>query len=449
MSIFQIAWKSLSQRSLASFLTGLSVALGVMLMVAVMILYGVIASTFQQSSIGYDLVVGPKGSPLQLVLSSIYRVSPPIENLPFRFYKDLQKDPRVEQAIPIALGDTTEEGAFPIVGTIPEYFSIPFANNREFAVRGTFLRKPFDAVIGAKVAATNGWKEGSQFRMIHGGADTGHVHDEKFTVVGILAPTGTPNDRSVFVNLDGFYQIQGHDKPFDEAIKREREFYGLAPLEPEALAEEVRKLEKRYGGHDHHNHAPGEEHFHDVPMIQKEVTAILVTTKTLMAAGLMEGEFKKGFKAQATNPIRPMNQLLTDILGNIRVLLMVLTGLIIVVSGVGIFVSIYSSLQERRREIAIMRALGARRETIFGIIITESLLLCLLGGIAGLLLGHLLVLGAAPVVTARTGILINGFAFQPMEWLLLPALAILGVIVGYIPAVSAYRTDVVSNLNPS
>jgi putative ABC transport system permease protein len=449
MSIFQIAWKSIRQRSVASFLTGLSVALGVMLMVAVMILYSVIASTFQQTSIGYDLVVGPKGSPLQLVLSSIYRVSPPIENLPFRFYKDLQKDPRVDTAIPIALGDTTEEGSFPIVGTVPEYFSIPFSHNREFAVRGTFLRKPFDAVIGSRVAATNGWKEGSQFRMVHGGADTGHVHNEKFTVVGVLAPTGTPNDRSVFVNLDGFYLIQGHDKPFDEAIKREREFYGQPPLEPEVMAAEVQKLEKRYGGHHDHDHAEGEEHFHDVPMIQKEVTAILVTTKTLMAAGLMEGEFKKGFKAQATNPIRPMNQLLTDILGNIQILLLILTGLIIVVSGVGIFVSIYASLQERRREIAIMRALGARRETIFGIIIAESLLLCLGGGIAGLLLGHLLVVVAAPIVTARTGLLISGFTFQMTEWLLLPGLAVLAVIVGYIPAMSAYRTEVASNLNPS
>ncbi|MBA4031622.1 MAG: ABC transporter permease [Planctomyces sp.] len=449
MSIFQIAWKSIRQRSVASFLTGLSVALGVMLMVAVMILYSIIASTFQQTSIGYDLVVGPKGSPLQLVLSSIYRVSPPIENLPFRFYKDLQKDPRVDKAIPIALGDTTEEGSFPIVGTVPEYFSIPFSHNREFAVRGTFLRKPFDAVIGSRVAATNGWKEGSQLRMVHGGADTGHVHNEKFTVVGVLAPTGTPNDRSVFVNLDGFYLIQGHDKPFDEAIKREREFYGQPPLEPEVMAAEVQKLEKRYGGHHDHDHAEGEEHFHDVPMIQKEVTAILVTTKTLMAAGLMEGEFKKGFKAQATNPIRPMNQLLTDILGNIQILLLILTGLIIVVSGVGIFVSIYASLQERRREIAIMRALGARRETIFGIVIAESLLLCLGGGIAGLLLGHLLVVVAAPIVTARTGLLISGFTFQMTEWLLLPGLAVLAVIVGYIPAMSAYRTEVASNLNPS
>ena len=120
MNLATIAWKNIRQRGLASTLTTISVALGVMLMVAVLVIVGILESTFSQRSINYDLIVGAKGDPLTLVLSTVYHVSPPIENLPYRFYQDLAKDIRVDAAIPLAMGDTTEQGNFAIVGTIPE-----------------------------------------------------------------------------------------------------------------------------------------------------------------------------------------------------------------------------------------------------------------------------------------------------------------------------------------
>jgi putative ABC transport system permease protein len=440
MNLAAIAYKSLKQRALASVLTGFSVALGVMLMVAVLVIYSVLDQTFSQRSIGYDLIVGPKGSPLQLVLSTVYHTNPPIENLPYRFFREVAADPRVEAAIPVAIGDVTEQGAFPIVGIIPEYFLHDYAPKRKFLIRGNTLRKPFDALIGDRVAKVNGWDIGTEFRMIHGGADTGHVHDEKFTVVGVLAPTGSPNDKSVFVHLDGFYQIQGHDKPFDEAIKREREFFGEPALSNEELATQVAKLQKKYG-HDHHDHA-GHEHFHDVPDLQKEVTSILLLCKTPIAANLLAGDYKKSFKAMAVNPIFPMRQLMQDVLGGIKTLLLVLTGLIIAVSGIGIFVSIYNSMAARKREIAIMRALGARRQTVFAIILAESIMLCLGGGVLGLALGHGLVFASAPLVELKSGIIMNPWAFEPMELWLIPVLLGLGALVGAVPGLTAYRTDV-------
>ena len=213
MNLATIAWKSIRQRGLASSLTALSVALGVMLMVAVLVIYGILQSTFSQRAINYDLIVGAKGDPLQLVLSTVYHISPPIENLPYRYYLDLKKDVRVTVAIPVAMGDTTEQGGFAIVGTVPEFFDVDYAPKQPFLVKGHGFRRDFDAYIGDRVAKENGWGLGTKLKLVHGGAETGHVHDEEFEVVGLLAPTGTPHDKTVYVNLKGFYQIQGHDKP--------------------------------------------------------------------------------------------------------------------------------------------------------------------------------------------------------------------------------------------
>lgn len=446
MNLAVIAWKNLRQRALASALTGISIALGVMLMVAVLVIYSVLDDTFSQRSIGYDLIVGPKGSDLQLVLSTVYHISPPIENLPYRFYREFAADPRISSAIPVAMGDTTELGGFPIVGTIPQYFLEDYAPKRKFLIRGNTLRRPFDALVGSHVARTNGWDIGSTFRMIHGGSDS-HVHNEEFTVAGVLQATGTPNDKSVFVHLDGFYLIQGHDKPFDEAIKREREFFGEPPLSPEELETEVARLKKKYS-HDHsgHDHAH-DDHVEEVPDLQKEVTSILVNAKTPIAANLVAGDLKKGFKAMGVNPIIPMRRLMVDVLGGVKLLLLVLTGLIVAVSGIGIFVSIYNSMSARRREIAIMRALGARRSTVLSIILSESIMLCLGGGVLGLLLGHGLIFLAAPIVEIRTGLLVNPMTFDPYELILFPVLLLLGSLVGLLPGLTAYRTDVADALN--
>lgn len=444
MNLLTIAWKSVRQRSLSSTLTAFSIALGVMLMVSVLVIFGVVESTFSQRSINYDLIVGPKGSPLQLVLSTVYHVSPPIENLPYKFYKDLQKRPEVSVAIPIAFGDVTEQGSFPIVGTTPQFFELDYAPRRPFQVNGDFVRKPFDAVIGDRVKRENGWTLGTKFKLVHGGADTGHVHDEEFEVKGILAPTGTPHDKTVYVNLEGFYMIEGHDKPITEGIERERKFFGLPPLSPEELATQA----KRLGGHDHegHDHA-GHDHQHAIPDVQKEVTAVLVQCKTQIAANLLAGELKKGYQAMGVNPIMPMQQLFNDVLGGVRTLLIVLTGLIVIVSGIGIFVSIYNSMSARQKEIAIMRALGARRTTVFGIILLESILLCVGGGLFGLILGHGLVFAAAPLVEARSGILMDPLSFDPWELVLFPVLLGVGSFVGFLPGMAAYRTDVAQALS--
>lgn len=435
MNLFTIAYKSIRQRFLASSLTMLSVALGVMLMVSVLVIHGIIDRIFNQQEIGYDLIVGPKGSDLQLVLSSVYRISPPIENVPYRYYKELKSHKWVKTAIPIALGDNSDKGGFPIVGTTSEYFTTEYAPDKKFAIRWSpdrdqRMEKPLDAIIGSEVAKQNEWDIGSTFKLVHSGV-ADHVHNEVFTVVGVMKKTYTPNDKTVFVPLQGFYDIAEHGKPFPQAIKRNEEFFGVK-YTPEQI-----------------------EAFRSDPDIRKEVTAILIVTRrpsadpdaeVSMLTPKLQEQINKGYRALAVNPIVPMKRLMDTVVGNVRLAVLVLIGLIIAVSGVSIFVSIYNSMADRKKEIAIMRALGARRTTVFSIILAESVVLCVTGGVLGMLLGHGLVFASAPIVGDKTGVVVDPLAFEQLELLVIPVLIAMASLIGFIPGMTAYRTDVAETL---
>jgi putative ABC transport system permease protein len=455
MNLLVIAIKSLKQRAVSSSLTALSVALGIMLVVSVLVVNSVVDHTFKQKSFGFSLLIGPRGSDLGNVLSAIFRIGKPAENLPWRVLtedvvKAAERLPGVknssdiiEWVIPMTMGDVTQEGSFPVLGTTPKYFKMEYAPEKRFQKKGNLPVNSFDALIGSQVARENGWDVGSQFSLIHGGAD-GHVHDEKFTVVGLLAPTGTANDVTVFVNIEGFFLISGHEKPPEDAITRLQEFgYEVTPAQQDVIREAA-------GGHDHHDHA-GHDHGahapHPVPDDLKEVSFILVRTKSPTASIMLAAELNEGMRAQAVNPIIVISRLMKLFVGNTRKLLLFLTALIVVVAGIGIFVSIYNSMSDRKREIAIMRALGASRVTVFSIILGESLLLCLGGGILGLLMGHGLVVIAAPFIESQAGISVNPWSFDVMELVLFPILIGMATLVGFLPGLTAYRTDVADSLS--
>jgi putative ABC transport system permease protein len=460
MNLLVIAFKSLKQRALSSSLTALSVALGIMLVVSVLVVNSVVDNTFNQRSVGVSLLIGPRGSDLGNVLSAVYRIGKPAENLPWRvFTEDVAKAAErlpgvkdssdvIEWMIPMTMGDVSQEGSFPVLGTTPKYFKMEYASGKRFQKKGDLPVNSFDALIGSQVARENGWDIGAQFSLIHGGAD-GHVHDEKFTVVGLLAPTGTANDRTVFVNIEGFFLISGHEKPPEDAITRLRDFgYEVTP-EQEAVIREAAgghddhaHGEDAHAGHDHGAHAP-----HPIPDDLKEVSFILVRTKSPTASIMLAAELNEGMRAQAVNPIIVISRLMKLFVGNTRKLLLFLTALIVVVAGIGIFVSIYNSMSDRKREIAIMRALGASRVTVFSIILGESLLLCLGGGILGLLMGHGLIVIAAPLIESQAGIMVNPWSFDVMELVLFPILIGMATLVGFLPGLTAYRTDVADSLS--
>ncbi len=447
MSLWKIAWRSIQQRSLASALTALSMALGVMLVVAVLVIASVVTDSFKRSSsLGYNVIVGAKGSPLQLVLNTVFHLSRPIENIPWSYYKEFREGqfkPYVAQAIPVCMGDFY--GQFRVVGVPAEMFDdytydyntgskYRFAEGRNFEPAHFF-----EGVIGSAVARSTGLGVGDKFQPTHG-ADDGHAHDP-FTVVGILAPTGTPTDRALFINIEGFYLLDDHAKP--ETPKLPVPGETPATTEPAAPAP---KAEAHDHAHDHdhdHDHDHAHAHHHDpLPESQREVTAILVRTTNDLVTPALVNTINEGQMAQAVLPVREITSLFRVFVDPLQWVFLGLTVLIVVVAGISILVSIYNSMSERRHEIAVMRALGASRRTVMNVVLLESILLSLGGGLAGWVLGHALFAVFTPMITAYTGVVAPAFQVDVKELILIPGLIVLASLVGYLPALAAYRTDV-------
>lgn len=407
MSLWKIAWRSIQQRSLVSMLTAFSMGLGVALVVSVLVVYGIVKQSFHRGGEGYDLIVGAKGSKEQLVLNSVFYLSQPVGNIPYSLYEELREGSKfaadVETAIPLCMGHDYQ--GFRVVGTVPEMFtelkyrdsqSYEFAAGRNFAADA-----PFEGVMGSIAAAQTSSSVGEEFRAVHGG----RVHDERFTLVGILKPTGTPIDRAVFVNMKGFFEIHGR-----EAVGHE--------------------------DHDGHAHGDGDE--------AKQITAILACVRqnppgrTDVVAKLINN----GTIAQAVEPLRVIADLFEGIVGKLEWILLGMAVLTVIVAGISIMVSIFNSMNDRRHEIAVMRALGARRVTVMMTILVESILLSLLGGLMGLFLAHGSIWACSGLIANQTGVAVGLLQFQMMELVVIPGLIVLASAVGYLPAMSAYRTDV-------
>ena len=454
MSLWKIAWRSIQQRGLASTLTAVSMALGVALVVAVLVIHGVINQSFRRGAQGYDLIVGPKGSSLELVLSTVYHLSRPAGTIPYRCLKELQQghfSPDIELAIPVCMGDNYK--GFRVIGTGPDMFdSLHYQEDKtyEFAEgRNLDPTKPFEAVIGSVAARKAGLKVGQALRPVHGDTDQGEEHDP-FEIVGVLRTTGTPVDRGVFVNLDGFYQMHTREEAEEDEAA---EAGSQSQAEKEKAAKEkaakpsASKTDKHEAGEKHDK---GEKHHHDGPLTddEKKLSAILVVTKPVEMARrvALPRLMSEDLNVLVVSPSEQIARLFETIVGNIQKVLLILAVLIIVVAGIGMMVSIYNSMSDRRHEIAVMRALGARRSTVMMIVLFESILLALGGGALGMLLGHSLTGALSPLIAEHTGVAINPLQFQQTELILIPGLILLATIVGYLPAVMAYRTDVAQSL---
>lgn len=507
MNPILIAWRSIQQRGLASALTTTSMMLGVVLVVMVLSIYGVVSQSFQNNaSLGYNMIVGAKGGKLQLTLNTVYYLSSPVENIPYDYYLEFRKKAERQQelresfagqasedeaaaaelqavsgamtlgpaslltsgltaaaveqenarqldadrngrfslytdmAIPLCLGDYY--GRFRVVGTVPAMFEqlkfgvdgdqpFRFAEGRNFQHHSP-EHGYFEAVIGATVAREMNVAVGDTFSPAHG-EPTGHTHERRFTIVGVLAPTGTPNDRAAFVNMEGFYLMEDHAKPIKSEERRP-----IEPVDPSTLApgEQPQKTEAQlaYESPD------------PLPVEQREVTAILLRTTSFKVAPGLENTINEGNQAQAVLPVREILNLFSFIVEPVQIVLLLLTAMICVVSGISILVSIYNSMTERRHEIAVMRALGAGRGMVMTIILLESVILSMLGCVGGWLTAHAVNQVASGYIMEKTGVAITFFDIAPAEILIVPAILLLAVVVGFLPALSAYRTDVARSL---
>lgn len=457
----------MAQRALASSLTALSMALGVALMIAVIVIYGVAVRQFDQSAQGYHRIVGGKGGALQLVLSTVYHVGQPLYPIPYSYYQKFlpggQFADLTEVAVPLCLGDSYEspDGTFfRVVGTTPDLFDkIHYGTNRDDTPKSyefelgrnfkdasnlsgdAFRDAAFEAIVGSVVAARAGLKIGDEVHPTHGlDAATGHKHDG-FKVVGILKPTGTANDRAVFINIEGFYALEGHaSAPHDEHED-----------EKHPADETVAKTDEPAAEAEHS--ADDEEHHHahvtaPLPIDQRKVTSILVLCNSPFAPTVLEAFIDKADDpiAQTVAPAREIGMMMDRIVGPIQIVLLAMCVLIVIVAGISILVSIYNSMSERSHDIAVMRALGASRGAVMAIILVESILLALGGGLLGILLGHGLIGLISPYVVERTGVSLSWFEFDWKELVLIPGLVLLASLVGFLPALAAYRTDVAKSL---
>ncbi|MEM0925190.1 MAG: ABC transporter permease [Planctomycetota bacterium] len=450
MWLLRIAWRNFCYRSLSSFLTTISLMLGVALVVVVLAIFGIVTEAFSRNAqTGYNLVVGPKGSALQLTLNSVYYLSRPIENLPFTEYMEFFPaaeraemvrsyggDPELGlrdgkyaafvsegYAIPLALGDYLSE--FRVVGTTPAFFEklrygptleTPFSFREGRALQSySKENRYFEAVLGSRVADQMDLGVGDTFQANHGDPD-GKGHGQGFSIVGVLAPTGTPTDRAAYVSLEGFYLLEDHAKPLkgDEIIE-EPVTAPSDPLKPLAIPE-------------------------------REVTSILVRTGNVMFAPGMQNMINESVYAQAAAPAGEIDGLMRMIIGPMLTALLVITLITCIVAAVGVLVAIYNSMNDRRRDIAVMRALGARRDTVTSVILLESFIIAMVGAIMGFLLAHVALWLFSGEIEDRTGVQIGLFTTSVYELYILPLVLALALVAGLLPAWSAYRTDVGSNL---
>ena len=401
MSYCKIAWRNMQQRALASSLTGLSMALGVALMVLVLVIHEVVVAQLSNDAQGYNFIVGGKGSPYEIVLTTVFHVGKPLYPIPWKYYQkfvDGEFAPYTDVAVPICLGDSypTEDGQlFRVVGTTPDMFDklaygaddegnekrYEFSSGRNFKPKpllrgGDRLRRreshrpesrrPVSAV--ARHQRRRGQARRFRSRR-HPRADR---HGER--------PCAVREHRRLL--------LARRSRPGAEA--------GAEPEPPIVVARRT---------------SPGSRR--RCRMSQREVTSILVrcNPEEMMAPMQIDMGVNKGddLTAQAVAPVSVVERLQASFLAPMRLILLVLTVLIVIVAGISILVSIYNSMSERSHDIAVMRALGASRTAVMAVILVESILLSLLGGLAGLLLGHGVLALASPVVEYYTGITVRAW----------------------------------------
>lgn len=411
MGILSIVYKNIKQRSLSSLLTMFSIMLGVALVIAIIILRQESEEAFNQTATGYELIVGPKGSSLQLTLNTVYQIGVPIQNMPLNVYELLKNDRRVKLAIPYVLGDNFKD--FRLIGTVPEIFTeFEYKKGIRYRIeQGKIFENDFEAVIGSETSQRTGLKTGDTFTGSHGvdSYEGAEAHDEfNFKVTGILEKTFTPADRVIFVTMNSVWKIHDHEED------NQKDSAALSKNE-------------------------------------NTITSILLKLKNPVYFDLIRRQINdnkyEGINAQAVMPVFEIKQLF-DIIGNINSILLVIAYLVIFVAAISILVSLYNSMNERKRDIAIMRSLGATKFTILKIIVLEGALLSLSGSAAGILLGHIAVFFMKNKISDLAGIQISGTTFNIFELYILAGTLLLGILVSTIPALKAYKTDVAKNLNP-
>ena len=402
MTLPLIIYRSLRQHALSTVVTAGSIALACGLLMCVWMVKTQSQTVFTQTTSGFDAVLGARGSKLQLVLNAIFHLEASPGNVAWADYEMIKRHPAVKTAIPIAVGDNLR--GYRLVGTLPELFTtVEYAPGKKFAVRpgGRFFAadKPDakEAVAGAFAAQRLGLKVGDTFHPFHGLAfDANSQHPDVYTVVGILAPTNTPADRVVWIPLHGLQTMSGHDA-----------------------------------------------------RAATDVSAVLIQLRAPSAGFMLDLMYNK--QGNRLTFAYPVGAIIAELFGKIAWFDQVLTlvaYLVALVAAGSVLASIYNSMSARQRDLAILRALGARRRTIFGAVVAEAACIGALGAAAGFAIYLALLAGVADVIRAQTGVVLDLTARHPVLWICPRFMSSLCALGGVVPAFKAYRTPVAETLAP-
>lgn len=414
MLTLRLAVRSLLNRRLTSFLTLLSVMLSVALLIGVERIRQGARESFGNTISQTDLIVGARGGTIQLLLYAVFRMGSATANISYETYENLKANPDVAWTIPYSLGDSHR--GFRVVGTTADFYErYRYRRDKrpELEAGGKVPAGIFDVALGADVARKLGYKLGDRLVLAHGVADvTIQKHDDKpFTVVGILAKTATPIDRSVYITLEGMEAI--HADWQDGAPPMPGQEKTAAALEREKLGGRL-----KIGA----------------------ITAFLLGAKSRIDTLRLQ-RMINDYEDEPLMAIIPGVALdeLWEGLSYAEDGLRVVSAFVVVVGLLGMLVSIYNSLNERRREMAILRSVGAGPRLIFSLMVTESLLLTVVGTVLGVICMYSLLFVLQPAIERHFGLFIPIKAPGAAEWIYLGSIFVLGLALGIIPAARAYR----------
>ncbi|WNW06561.1 ABC transporter permease [Vibrio alginolyticus] len=406
-AVVKLAWKSLMNRKATAILTIMTVAISVVLLLGVERIRTQAKDSFSNTISGTDLIIGGRSGQVNLLLYSVFRIGNATNNIDWKSYQEFVNHRSVDWAIPISLGDSHK--GFRVMGTNHSYFEhykfgskqpLTFSKGREF-------NGLFETVLGSDVAKQLGYDIGSEIIIAHGISDVGFSrHDNlPFKVVGILAPTGTPVDKTVHVSLEAI-----------EAIHVGWE--SGARLGPTPKAQDLKNRDFQ----------------------PKQITAMLVGLKSRIQTFALQRQIN-------TYPKEPLSAImpgvaLHELWGMMSVAeqaLMAVSGFVVIAGLLGMLSSLLTSLQERRREMAILRAMGARPRHVFSLLISEASLLTAAGIITGVTGLYAILAIAQPIIQQHYGIHLTLSILSNYEWMLLGFVQCAGIVIGFIPALRAYR----------
>jgi len=424
MSPIKISWKSLWSKPLSSALNIMLIAFGTGILTILLLASTQISQKLDNNSKDIDLVVGAKGSPLQLILSSIYYIDFPTGNIPLKDAQELSHSPFVKRAVPLAQGDNYE--GIRIVGTDSNFVSVYQLTTSS----GKFWSADFEVTIGATVAATQKLKIGDTFFGAHGLTGSTDVHKtHAYKVVGILTPQGNVTDNLILTNIASVWRMHDDHEKEEAAEHHEHEGSTAHHEKPEGQQHE------ETGAHE--NKARPDQAGQDSG---REITALLIQYRSPMSVVMFPRMVNQSTALQAASPAMESTRLFSLIGVGVDTLQWFAI-LIMLIAAISVFVNLYNSLKERNYDLAIMRTLGASRGQLFQIIIFEGILLTLAGTVIGIALGHL-VLQFIGAYQESSQARLSGLIFLSTEIYLFVAGLAIGIFAAIIPAVQAYRSNI-------